>query len=161
MLKSCFRNKPLSQAGDTLVEVMLAMAIIGLVLGGAYATASRSLRIGRQAQERGEALKQVEGQIEKIKYLAPDPNAKIFDTTTGPVSTFCIQDVISNPATAKRSINNITDYANYPPECKKQTIYNISVTYDSTKDDLFIVSAVWDRLGGGQDEVTIRYRLHE
>lgn len=55
------------QAGDTIIEVLLAMTVIGLSLGVAYGIANRSARIGRQAQERTEATKLAESQLELMK----------------------------------------------------------------------------------------------
>jgi len=54
------------QNGDTLIEVMIALAIIGSVIAISYATASRALRTGRAAQERTEAVKFVESQVESL-----------------------------------------------------------------------------------------------
>jgi prepilin-type N-terminal cleavage/methylation domain-containing protein len=48
------------QAGDTIIEVMLAMSIIGIVLGAAFGIANRSVSVGQDAQERTEALKLAE-----------------------------------------------------------------------------------------------------
>lgn len=69
------------QRGDTIVEVMIAAAIIGLVIAISYATSSRALRAGRQAQERTEAYKYVESQLEQLKLMA-DTNVKSFGLDT-------------------------------------------------------------------------------
>jgi len=55
------------QLGDTIIEVLLAMSVIGLVLGMAFGIANRSVQIGQDAQERTEALKIVESQLEIFK----------------------------------------------------------------------------------------------
>jgi prepilin-type N-terminal cleavage/methylation domain-containing protein len=55
------------QAGDTIIEVMLAMSIIGIVLGAAFGIANRSVSVGQDAQERTEALKLAETQLELFK----------------------------------------------------------------------------------------------
>lgn len=60
------------QQGDTIVEVLIAIAIVSLTLTGAYVSVNRSSNTTRTAQERGEALKWAETQIEQIK--ASDAN---------------------------------------------------------------------------------------
>lgn len=140
------------QDGDTIVEVLIAMAVMALVLGGSYATASRALQVGRQAQERTEALKLVEGQVEQIKYLSADPTKNIFSTTE---TNFCIDN------SQKQNIAQFNTFP-YRAECFKANLYNVGIQYEAAKHDLFTVRATWDRLGGGgQDEVIIRYRLHK
>ncbi len=56
-----------NQKGDTIIEVLLAMSIIGLVLGASFGIANRSVQIGQSAQERTEALKIAESQLEIFK----------------------------------------------------------------------------------------------
>lgn len=67
MLKKLLRN---NVAGDTIVEVMLALAILGLVLGGAYIVTNQSTLNERRAQERNIALQLAQGQIESMKQFA-------------------------------------------------------------------------------------------
>lgn len=133
-------KKKLNQVGDTIVEVMICLAIIAMVISGAYASASESLRVGQRAQERTEALKLAEAQLEKIKYLSSSATSDIY---TDPALPFCI----INDST-KIGITNIADYtaASYNA-CLQQTRYHVSVVY-TTGDNLFTVQAVWERLGG-------------
>jgi prepilin-type N-terminal cleavage/methylation domain-containing protein len=60
-------HKKLKQRGDTMIEVLLAMAVVGLSLGIAYGIANRAIATGRNAQERTEATKLAESQIEVLK----------------------------------------------------------------------------------------------
>lgn len=65
-----------NQRGDTIVEVLIAIAIISLTLAGAYTSTNRSANMSRTAQERGEALKWAETQIEQIKATSTDLSGK-------------------------------------------------------------------------------------
>lgn len=161
-------NKPLNARGDTIVEVMIAIAILAAVLGGAYAAAGRSLRIARQSEERGTALKLAEGQLEKLKALAPDPANNMFSA-----ATFCIDD--GTPPVPPAQVTGFSgsapdtdlaadDFSNYPGACQvtQNGVYNLSIQYDSSASayDLFTILVRWDRLGGGRDEVRLLLRLH-
>ncbi len=72
--------------GDTIIEVMLSMAIIGLVLAAAYRTASTNLKTSRFTQERTEALKHAESQIEFMKSLEGTNRTDLFNQG----SNFCL-----------------------------------------------------------------------
>jgi type II secretory pathway pseudopilin PulG len=63
------RGGYMKQRGDTIIEVLLALTVVGLSLGIAYGITNRSLAIGRNAQERTEAVKLAESQIETLKDL--------------------------------------------------------------------------------------------
>ncbi len=143
--------------GDTIVEVLIAMAVIALVLGGSYATASRSLQVGRRAQERVEAVKLVEAQIEQLKYLAIDPTKDMFNANAGQ-NIFCIDN------SAKVAITDFNNHAAYPGACVKQGLFSVGMRYEGAnpgQDNTFTVQAKWDRLGGGgTEEVVVKYRLH-
>jgi type II secretory pathway pseudopilin PulG len=155
------------QTGDTLVEVMLALAIMGAIIGGAYASASQSLRIARQAQERSEATKMSETQIERLKALAPrfnTPNpATPDDLNVFRTGTFCIttdQRPMPWPSGTPGPNVETDDFTLYPNECI-QDRYHIAINFDETANDLFTIRIRWDRIGGGRDEVRVLYRLHK
>jgi prepilin-type N-terminal cleavage/methylation domain-containing protein len=79
------------QAGDTMVEVLIAMAILSFVLSGAYAVTNRTLANSRQAQERGEALQLATQQLELLsRFVATATVAEIANLkSTG--SPRCVQ----------------------------------------------------------------------
>ena len=140
--------KLLNNKGDTIVEVLLAIVVISSVLSGAYLTSRRSLGNSRQAQERGEALKYVEAQIEQIK---SNPSPAISEGLT----PFCYATDGSSPAGTP-----ITDLSH----CKPGTIpggYNLSINQQATQG-LFNVTATWDNaLGTGKDNVKISYKINQ
>ncbi|MYB40371.1 type II secretion system protein [Candidatus Saccharibacteria bacterium] len=57
------------QAGDTLISIILSVAVISLVIVIAYILISNSLRLSQQAREREQVRNLVQGQIESLKYL--------------------------------------------------------------------------------------------
>jgi Na+-transporting NADH:ubiquinone oxidoreductase subunit NqrC len=71
MLKSLFA-KPHNQSGDTIVEVLISVAICGFVLGGSYYVINHQLAQIENQQEHNQAAKLVESQVEDIKaYIYP------------------------------------------------------------------------------------------
>ncbi len=149
------------QRGDTIIEVLIALAILGLIIGVAYASANRSLRAAQRSQERGEALKVAETQLEFVKNLAPTNDAVFTD------DWFCIA---KDPVTAQPGLVPLTDdpatvladddFSGYPADCQFPDRYHAGLRYDDT-DDVFELVVRWDRLGGGKDEVKFYYGLSE
>jgi prepilin-type N-terminal cleavage/methylation domain-containing protein len=145
-----------NQRGDTIVEVLVCIAIISLVLAGAFVT-TRDSQLGVQdSQEHGEALKLIESQIEQLRYDAANGDANVFSSgpycyyqgslvsTSGPTAADCVQDSSGNKATAQ-------------PE------FNLSVT--GTPSDggyLFTITSTWaDINGNGNGQESMLYRLYQ
>ena len=134
--------KRLGNGGDTIVEILLVMAVVGSVLGGAYNSANNSLGSSRQAQERAEALKIAEGQMEEIKSLGASASSSVYDAS--PPS--CL---------GSAAATSCTDNSFGVP-------YNVSITRTGNATDgyIFAVSVVWERFNGqGNDNVRIIYKL--
>lgn len=55
------------QSGDTIVEVMIAMAVISLVLVAAYITTTRNITRVEDTQEHSQALQLAQSQIELLR----------------------------------------------------------------------------------------------
>lgn len=76
------------QRGDTLVEVLVAIVVVSTVIGGAYVVSNNSLQSTRATQERSNALKLAQSQLEQLKSLVNTSSAQIFG---GSVPTsFCL-----------------------------------------------------------------------
>ncbi len=148
------------QAGDTIIEVLLAITVISTILGGAFVTANRSLQNMRQAQERGEALKLIEGQVEKLKALSVTSLGQELD---GESRVFCIdeQNNIQPAYTDQRSTLptlETDDFSRHNPACSPDqgVVYHLSIVNQANGRFHFHVR--WDRIGGqGKDEVKLVY----
>lgn len=78
----------LNQAGDTIIEVLICMAIVGFALSVCYGIAHRSLYTIRQAEEHSQSLQMAKGQIERFRaYLSSNSSA-----STNPASPTFILD---------------------------------------------------------------------
>ena len=154
----------LNQTGDTIIEVMLALVVVGLVISLGYGVASRSLRVNRQAQERVEGLKKVESQVERLKSLAAnaDPNDVNGVFRSG---SYCINSVNvvvpispTPPVSLAADPLNASDYG----ACV-QGIYHISISPDNAGggSNQFRITARWFGLGqSGKQETTVKYRIY-
>ncbi len=151
------------ERGDTIVEVLIAMAVVSMVLGGAYASVNRSTIQTRTAQERGEALQLLQGQVERLKGAVGT-----FDNTD--IKSFCINESanarvdLSGGGTLPASVNNETDWSEYPPDCRKApqggVIYNLAISRAANSND-FALYARWEGLGNVNQEVRLAYRYYQ
>ncbi len=145
--------KNLYQKGETIVEVLLSIVVLGFTISVVFVIARNSLFTGQAASERTQVLTTVESQIESLKYLATLENSTSGDGVFGQGDKdFCI-----NPS------NNLimTDLDITPANCGLDAFpdvgiflkinYNangpdgLSDTYD---DDTFTITTEWTRVGG-------------
>jgi prepilin-type N-terminal cleavage/methylation domain-containing protein len=125
--------------GDTIIEVMFAMAIIGVVLAAAYATASKNLQTSQLAKERTQATNIAEAQVEQLKSLG----AGIVDTS------FCLDITQANAV--------ITTTAETPEARCIDGFYSKTITRAGNK---YKVLVEWTPPGGSDSNkanVTIFY----
>lgn len=151
--------------GDTIVEVLISIAVASAVLGGAYAVVNRTLQNSQQAQEHSEALNMAEGQLEQLKKIAETDNS-VFSTSR----VHCIG--INDGALHQLSVHSLPqpDASAYPTACKTDTAtgpgYRVAFQFDdkataSPYDDEFTVHVDWPSVtGNGDDHVTLLYRVH-
>lgn len=163
-----FVRKKLNSKGDTIVEVLISVAVLGLILAVSYSIASKGLRISRQAQEHAEALKIAEGQLERLKARAAT-NPDVFSQPGG----FCMASdtapqSITPPSPTATLPDNFGNYNNCKFTLKGQpcTIgycYNAGIRKGSGSNaNTFTVTIRWDSIGDSeQDEVKISYRLYQ
>ena len=150
-------RRKLNQRGDTIVEVLIAIAVVSMVLGGAYATTNQSLQASRSAQEQGVALKLVESQLEQLKALAATsgglasaPASFCILTTSGttvPVST--------SGAGTPCSLNS----AGATASASDQPAYQLAITEPTPNN--FQINCKWfDVNGKVNDRVQMNYRVY-
>ncbi|HSX45161.1 MAG TPA: hypothetical protein VLF39_03615 [Candidatus Saccharimonadales bacterium] len=72
----------LGQHGDTIVEVLVCIALIGFALSACFSIADNSLTIIRQSEEHNQSLQLAQGQIERFRAWLSINSTK--STTPGP-----------------------------------------------------------------------------
>ena len=191
-----------NQDGDTLISVILSIAVVTLVIVIALVMITKSLRLSQLAKEREQVSKLVQGQIEGIKYLAfQDDQGRIFEDFEkipgGAPDGFCLGskeiippapdpapnikigvlklDTAGEPIVPMPGDLTASDLSRGVTECEKFENLDIAnvkikITYDKTgsgasgiDEDLFTVTAVWDRVGSGDvqnEKMVIPIRIH-
>lgn len=153
-----------NQRGDTIIEVLIVVAVLSMILVICFTLANRSTLGTRQAQERSEAFKGTESQMELLKtYLSRDAVAAALPPSG---SKFCMKaDGTPTAAIAGTVPNNAqqeTFAAFQQPEllanCKKgDYFYN----YIERNGDTFTAHTRWYKVGGqGIDEATMVHRIY-
>lgn len=126
------------QRGDTIIEVLIAIAIVSLILTTAYAITIKNTQSLQSNQERVQAQHLVEAQIESLKAA----NAL---TTSGD----CFNSAGAESSGAACSVSAAGSGATYL----------LKVVNNS---GIYTVSAIWTSLGGSgtnDSNVTMYYRL--
>lgn len=159
------RLTSLRQRGDTLVEVLIAITIISLILGGAYVVSNNSLRATLDSQEHNEALQLAQSQLEQVKGIVNGGGTGIFP---GPGTPFCITTA-GVPGTG--GVCNFNSAGGTP--ITGQPVFTISICQSTTSalgaacnpttnGTVFTVSAKWPSAIGTQtDQEQIVYRLYK
>lgn len=135
------------QRGDTIVEVLIAIAVVSSVLAGAFTVTQKSTKAVRDSQERAEMLQILQGQVELVRAIALTAT----DDTSGIYSggsDFCI-----NPTSH-------TEIAATDPHCNGISgLYDVSIHYSAAPVNTFTFNGQWDRLGGGTNTMQLVYRI--
>lgn len=164
------------QHGDTIVEVMIATAIISLVLAVSYATSSRALADIRQSQEHSEAMQIAQGQLEQLRALA-GTGPQVFTYS----KAFCLNNGLHDatnptqpvyPFSAVNSGIGVDNLSTYTTDATTGCSFNNGINYNtaierqdplsaSRSDYVFSVHVRWENIrGNGNDEVILRYKLN-
>lgn len=148
----------LQQRGDTIVEVLIAIAVVGMVLGGAYVVVNSNVKNNQRAQEQSRAVKVAESQLEQLRnYAVNNPL---------PTGNFCLNT--SGGTTTK------TDFAftgtlpttnnNYPVACRQDDgavtdRYMTGIRAEA--GNRFTVYISWDGPTGTRAQVSIAYKVYK
>ncbi|HSX43099.1 MAG TPA: prepilin-type N-terminal cleavage/methylation domain-containing protein [Candidatus Saccharimonadales bacterium] len=130
-----------NERGDTLVEVLIAMAIISLVLVGAYVTSNRNAATLQATQEREQAQRVVEAQLELLRNSGTITSGNCFDPISGSQTSGAGCDIKSSTTNSGAT-------------------YKLSIT--GPVGGVYTVMARWTSLNSNTDldsSVTMYYRL--
>lgn len=150
------------QAGDTIVEVLIAMAVAAGVLASSYSVVNRTMANARQAQEHSEALEIASKQIEYIAVLAGTTGATdLYDNI--PVYNCVGKDtglLVPQPLLTTATLSNESKYVS---ACVTDgsVPYLTAFSYDMAAKH-FTVSVTWASVTGhGNDQVKLVYKAYQ
>lgn len=153
--------KKLNSAGDTIIEVLIVLAVLGLAFATASATASKGLTQSRNAEEHSQALGVISSQLELLR-SAVSKQADVFSFNGRP---FCMSGTapvafpvnVTIPANSKNDI--LTSPTRYPAAClTTDGVYYQSITGDASGN--FQIRSRWEGGGGlGKQQEIFNYRV--
>ena len=141
------------QRGDTIVEVLIAIAVIGAVLGGAYVVVNNSANNNQAAQERTAAVGVAESQLELLRSYAAA------GTLPADGEKFCLSDTGNVVKTTITGVLPAASDAGYPAQCITDERYVAGIVAGGTNK--FTVYVTWDGLTGGRSQVSIAYKVYQ
>lgn len=145
-----------SQRGDTIIEVLLAIAVVSSVLGISYSIMNRNILTLRSNQERTEAAKIAQAQLETLKYT--------WNTNPAAIGAggFCFSGGAHRPLGGTAPTASISDdiYTNYSAAgCRFNNLYHAGIRRTAT--DTYTVYVRWDQVGGRQGASDARFARNE
>ncbi len=136
------------QTGDTIVEVLIAVAVIATILAGAFTVTNRSTRAVRDAEEHAQALQFLQGQVELLRHAAATRSSLPSSLST----PFCLtSSAYFQPANSQN-------------QCLLNSLYRVSITSPTSSPNVgttttFNLVASWAALGGGTNTVYLSYKV--
>lgn len=137
------RKQSVNQRGDTIIEVLIAVAIVSLVLTAAYALTNKNVAATQEVQEQAYAQKMVEQQVELLRSSAPPAQKGCYKTTDG---TFAVAATPApNPDPCAVTHGGAT--------------YHMLITPPSGSSSTYTVKADWDTVTGSRANITVYYKV--
>lgn len=159
------KPRPLNQRGDTIVEVLISIAIVSMILGGAYVMTNRSLQATRGSQERSNALKVVEAQLETLKSVAGGANTNTVMGAIGVPAEFCIVPTTLAVSSAATANNCRFDVLGNAYTGNSQPIYKITISRTPIAGGegyTFTIKNTWDSIiSKNTEQTTMSYRIYK
>lgn len=128
--------RKLSNKGETIVEVMIAIAVVGGVLSGAYYLLNQSYKQSQAAVERTAGVKAAEAKVEILRTFNPTQ-----------LGTYAVN--------ANFCISNAGPVADTDGACK---IDRYTVTAKKLTNNAYEIKAEWDGLLAPKESATIYYQ---
>lgn len=145
------------ERGDTIVEVLIAVAVVSFLLAGAYSLSSRSVKTLTDAQERGQALSVASAQVEYLRA------ANAFSATSD-----CFNPAGVAVTASGASCNYNSAGQNGCTAATSSYCYDVQITPVASSSGgnsaasistTYKIAVTWDSLLGNTSNVTLFYRI--
>ena len=165
------------QLGDTIIEVILAIAALGTAVAVAYVSTGHSLQVGIDAGNRSRVVGLTQRQIERLKVALEDSNDDVTPyaavggpfcltpggtpitypiRSSGPNQNYC-EVCVNLSGTAQAGVLEFADKSTgICPQDGDRPLYAMQVTY---KELIFTVNSRWVGPGGSVSEQTQYYKV--
>jgi len=159
----------LNSKGDTIIEVMIALAILALAFSISYAISQSTLVDVQNSQEHSMALEYMDSQLEALQAVANEPNTPAGIPPSLPDNAFCLSTSGSSINAYDFTVNNYynpsqTSVSNYPSKCVKSQgsySYYVAIQKSPTLVDTYKVNIWWNGLGSlGVQQEDMYYRVY-
>jgi prepilin-type N-terminal cleavage/methylation domain-containing protein len=141
-------KKLLNQAGDTIIEVLLAVTILGVVVSATYAVSNRASRIGQTAQERSEAVRLGEQQLEMVRIIHKlDAYRTVRNALRGSSGSQQCLHYVSG------SIELTSGAGQWTANCETFAGTRYAIELEYVNNDLFRTFVRWEGIGSDNDQV--------
>lgn len=145
-----------NQAGDTIVEVIIAVAVVSLLLTGAFIVTNRNMQAVRDSEEHAEALQLLQGQVELLRSAAANSGG----LPSGLSTPFCL----TSSAFYQPAANNTHCTLDPSGNGVLGGRYQVAISSPTSTPNVgttttFNLTTTWDALGGGTDKVFLSYKV--
>lgn len=143
--------------GDTIVEVLVSLAVLSLAFAISYATASHALQDSQNSQEHSQALEYLDTQIEALHYEVINQALKPSVYWNTHVQ-FCFEPQAPSPTPPSQPITIKRDIKCSIPGSGFN--YMVWITYGGSSN-AFTAHITWPGLGSlGQQSEELSYRIY-
>lgn len=151
------RKPSVSNKGDTIVEVLISIAIVSSVLAGAFTVTQQSSHAVRDSQERAAMLQLLQGQVELVRALTVGDATSPIPIPTSAGQYFCIDPSFRSVQTYTGGRAPTNNLSVVPRLCKGVNgLYNMGISNNS---GTFTFEGWWAKIGGGTNYMSLSYRI--
>jgi Tfp pilus assembly protein PilV len=144
------------QAGDTIVEVIIAVLVVSTLLTGAFVVTNRSTQSVRDSQEHAEALQALQGQLELLRGAADATPSALLASLTTP---FCFNSNLQTFSGGSGSCAGAGGPAHYKLSIVCTTVLGTACPAVSGTTATFNLAATWPSISGNIDNVYLSYKV--
>lgn len=142
--------------GDSIVEVLICLTILGLTMGSATVVVNNNRKTILATQEQSIALKLVQGQIERSRIAVTDPDTATSATLRNPIG-YCMTTATRAMAASDAACK--VDRAGNPSTEEPRYTLKAVMTADQG-GYLLRASAVWASPTGSNGNIELQQRIY-